>query len=424
MAIRVSFLQGFNQGVNGMLKLQQQTFATQQQIDSGSKIVSASDDPVAAARIIQVDQEQSQLDQYIENTKSAEDKLTTAETQLEQVSNILVRVRELTIQANGLALTSSDRQGIATEIDSRLDELFDIANTQDVNGEFIFAGFQGAVQPFERTQAGEFIYKGDDGQRLLPISSSAQVAISNSGKAVFMDIDSVNNRIDVTADNANAGSAVVTENLVNDQVNYDTNSYPEDYIVQFDAANNEFDVFTQTDILNGGANTAIFSVANTGSPVIIDANSTPLAAPTNLGWQMTLTGTPVDGDRYYVNSSAKQNMLTTVALLSEGLKNYSDSPADELLLEQLFSDTLNNIDAAELNVSKIKAGIGAEQNTLESVRSLHEEVKIVNRDILSDLRDLDYAEAISRLSFETFALEASQQSFAKISNLSLFNFIR
>jgi flagellar hook-associated protein 3 FlgL len=139
---------------------------------------------------------------------------------------------------------------------------------------------------------------------------------------------------------------------------------------------------------------------------------------------MTLTGTPVDGDRYYVNSSAKQNMLTTVALLSEGLKNYSDSPADELLLEQLFSDTLNNIDAAELNVSKIKAGIGAEQNTLESVRSLHEEVKIVNRDILSDLRDLDYAEAISRLSFETFALEASQQSFAKISNLSLFNFIR
>ena len=152
--------------------------------------------------------------------------------------------------------------------------------------------------------------------------------------------------------------------------------------------------------------------------------ATPLAAPTNLGWQITLTGTPVDGDRYYVNSSASQDMLTTIANLSEGLKSIADNAAGELLLEQLFADTLTNIDAAELNVSTIKATLGAQQNTLESVRSQHQDVEIVNEKILSELKDLDYAEAVSRLSFETFALEASPPRFAKIANLSLFNFIR
>lgn len=424
MAIRFSFLQGFNQGLQGILKIQQQTYDTQQQIASGTRINSASDDPVATSRIIQVDQDTSRLSQYIANANSAENKLTTAETQVQQASNILVRVRELAIRADGLALTASDRQGIAAEVDTRLDELFDLANTRDVNGEYIFAGYQGADSPFERTQSGEFVYNGDDGQRMLSVASSTDVAISYSGKEVFMDIDSVNTTITTETDPANAGTAVVTSKTVSDQANYDTNSYPEDYIVEFDAADNEYDVYTRTDIINGGINTPIFSVANTGTPITIDANSTPLAAPTNLGWELTLTGTPADGDRFYVNSTEKQDILTTVAKLSEGLKSLGDNPADEAILTQLFADTLNNLDAAETNLSKIKSSMGAQQNTLDSVRTLHDELTLVNDNILSELRDLDYAEAISRLSFESFALEASQQSYAKIANLSLFNFIR
>lgn len=424
MAIRFSFLQGFNQGVQGILNIQQQTYQTQQQIASGSRIVTAADDPVAAARIIQVDQDLSQLEQYIANADAAENKLTTAETQVQQVSNILVRVRELAIQANGLALTPADRKGIAAEVDTRLEELLNLANTRDINGEYIFAGYQGDTKPFEQTQNGEFIYRGDDGQREVPIASSTQVAVSYSGKAVFMDIDSSQRRVELSSDEANTGSAAAVASIVSDQTNYQANAYPEDYVIQFDGVNNQYDVFTRTDILNGGVNTPIFSVANSGSPLTIDANSTPLAPPTNLGWEVSLSGAPADGDRFYLNSSAKQSVLSTVAQLSEGLKNYGDSAADELLLEQLFADTLDNLDAAELNMSKIKSSMGAQQNTLDSVRGLHEEVKLVNQNILSELKDLDYAEAVSRLSFETFALEASQQSFAKIANLSLFNFIR
>ncbi len=439
MAIRFSFLQGFNQSVQGILRVQQQTYETQQQVSSGRRIVSPSDDPVASARIIQVNQELSQVGQYIDNADSVENRLNLAENQVQQVSTLLFRIRELTIQAGGLALTQGDRQGLAAELDTRLDELFDLANTRDVNGEYIFAGYQGAVQPFVKTQAGEYIYQGDDGQRLVQIASSTQIPISDSGKSIFMDIQSANKLIATSDESSNAGSATVTSSDIDSAIdpadglnNYERNAYPDDYIVVYDSVAGGYNIYDRADLLDNGTLDTVLNtegiILDTGSPMTIDANaidSTP-ASPdtTNLGWSITLSGTPADGDRFYVNSTEKQGLLDTVAKLSEGLKNLTDSAADELILDDLLADTLNNLTSAEDNMSKIKAQIGARQNTLDSVRSLHEGVKLVNEEVLSELRDLDYAEALSRLSLETFTLEAAQQSFAKISNLSLFNFLR
>ena len=106
------------------------------------------------------------------------------------------------------------------------------------------------------------------------------------------------------------------------------------------------------------------------------------------------------------------------------MKTLADSPADEILFDQLVAETLDNLDAAESNISEVKSEIGARQNTVDSVRTLHQQVELINKGVLSDIRDLDYAEALSRLSIETFTLEASQQSFVRISSLSLFNFLR
>ncbi len=445
MAIRFSFLQGFNESVQGILRVQQQTYETQQQVSSGRRIVSPADDPVASARIIQVNQELSQVGQYIDNADSVENRLNLAENQIQQVSSLLFRVRELTIQAGGLAVTQEDRIGIAAELDTRLDELFDLANTRDVNGEYIFAGYQGAVQPFEKTQAGEYIYNGDDGQRLVQIASSTKIPISDSGKAIFMDIQSAAKLIEPSDEPSNTSNATITSSNVDNTIdpadgltNYERNAYPEDYIVVYDddAGGGPpapfYNIYSRQDFLdNGGVLGAPVNAApilDTGSPMTIDANAIDLAPATpdvtNLGWSITVTGTPADGDRFYVDSTEKQGILTTVAKLSEALKSLTDSDADELTLDDVLADTLNNLNAAEGNMSKIKAQIGARQNTLDSVRSLHEGVQIVNQEVLSELRDLDYAEALSRLSLETFTLEAAQQSFAKISNLSLFNFLR
>ncbi|TNF20786.1 MAG: flagellar biosynthesis protein FlgL, partial [Pseudomonadales bacterium] len=51
-------------------------------------------------------------------------------------------------------------------------------------------------------------------------------------------------------------------------------------------------------------------------------------------------------------------------------------------------------------------------------------VTLVNKSVQADLRELDYAEALSRLSFQTIVLEAAQQSYVKIAGLNLFNQLR
>ena len=51
----------------------------------------------------------------------------------------------------------------------------------------------------------------------------------------------------------------------------------------------------------------------------------------------------------------------------------------------------------------------------------HEEQNLATQSLVSKVRDLDYAEAVSRLSFQSFVLEAAQQSFVRVSRLSLFN---
>ena len=437
MAIRFSFLQGFNESVQGILRAQQQTFQTQQQISSGQRIVSPADDPVASARIAQVNQEVSRVEQYIDNADSVESRLKLEENQIQQVSSLLFRIRELTVQAGGLALTQTDRQGVAAELDTRLEELFDLANTRDANGEYIFAGYQGGVQPFVKTQAGEYLYQGDDGQRLVQISSSTQIAMSDSGKSIFMDIDSASKLMAARDEPGNSSNATITASSIDNTIdaadgltNYARNSYPEDYMVVYD--DGAYNIYSRTDFLaNNGVLAAPINAApipDTGSPMTIDANAIDMAPATpditNLGWSITVTGTPADGDRFYVDSTEKQGLLTTVAKLSQALKSLSDSPADTLILDDVLADTLDNLSAAEENMSRIKTQIGARQNTLDSVRLLHEGAQIVNQEVLSELRDLDYTEALSRLSLETFTLQAAQQSFAKISNLSLFNFLR
>jgi flagellar hook-associated protein 3 FlgL len=69
----------------------------------------------------------------------------------------------------------------------------------------------------------------------------------------------------------------------------------------------------------------------------------------------------------------------------------------------------------------VRSQLGARLNVVENARSLSADVKLVSQEVLSELSDVDFAEAVSRLSLQTFLLEAAQQSYTTISRLSLFN---
>ncbi|WP_019530942.1 flagellar hook-associated protein FlgL [Dasania marina] len=399
--MRLSFLQGFTQSLNSMLRIQEQSFNTQNQISTGKRISTPADDPVGAARMIQLDQEQSQLEQFKKNINFAESRLEIEEVRLSSVNDLLVRVKELTLQAANGTNAFPQRQALAAEIKTRMEELVSIANSQDANGEYIFSGFQGGTIPFVQDSAGEYVYQGDEGQRQITVANGTKVPISDSGYRIFENINSSQNTFFT---DTNSAAAVVSSQRVVNQTTYDA-SYPLDYEITFTGPAT-FDVNDEN-----------------GVPLLVGQAYTSGAPITFNGVEITISGTPAAGDDFYIESSGKQSMIATLAKLAEGLNTLTDSTADKIALDQLVSDSLINIKNSEDSVAQVLAEVGARLNTVESVRNLHEGIGILNEGLLSEIRDLDYAEAISRLSQETFVLEAAQKTFSRVNSLSLFNFL-
>jgi flagellar hook-associated protein 3 FlgL len=131
----------------------------------------------------------------------------------------------------------------------------------------------------------------------------------------------------------------------------------------------------------------------------------------------------IPGDSFLIESTDKQSLLTTVARISDALKTVKDTPDSKAALAKTISDTLTNFSNAITNIVTVQGDVGARQNMLESSKSLNSDLELSGKEVLSQIQDLDYAEASTRLQMQSFVLSASQQSFVKVSQLSLFTYL-
>ena len=122
-----------------------------------------------------------------------------------------------------------------------------------------------------------------------------------------------------------------------------------------------------------------------------------------------------------VNSSEKQSLTDTLYRLKDGLNSLEDIPVDSEALKNLLANTLDNLDNAQASISQVRSEVGARLNIVENTEAQAADIDLVSKEVLSKLSDVDFAEAVSRLTLQTFLLETAQQSYAKIQNLSLFN---
>jgi len=187
--MRVSTAQIFQQAVTSMLNKQSELAKTQMQLATGKQILTPSDDPASATRILDLNQVIETTDQYQRNADFAETRLAMEEAVLTEAGDVLQRVRELAVQANNDTVSASDRQSMAQEVRVNIDALVHLANTVDANGEYIFSGFKTSTEPFTDDGSGGFSYAGDQGQRSLQIGASRQVSVGDSGADVFMRVD-------------------------------------------------------------------------------------------------------------------------------------------------------------------------------------------------------------------------------------------
>lgn len=156
-----------------------------------------------------------------------------------------------------------------------------------------------------------------------------------------------------------------------------------------------------------------------GLNVITDAAYTPGQTIAFNGIQTAVAGTPNAGDFFSISGGTYQDIFTTLQTFADGLRN----PIDDTVTAERIRLTLQDLDAAIEHTSQQQARVGGRLNALDTQSDENAAFHLQLTESLSDIADLDYADAIARLEHSLFVLQAAQQSFARVEGVSLFDFI-
>jgi flagellar hook-associated protein 3 FlgL len=258
------------------------------------------------------------------------------------------------------------------------------------------------------------VYNGDQGQRLIQVSQSRQIAVNDAGADVFQRIPNGNGSFAAVA-GANAGTALIDAGNVLDASKWNVAANSKNLTVKF-AVNAGITTYDVIDNAAGGVSLLAAPRAYvSGSAIKLGMDGPPAV---DFGAQVAITGTPTNNDTFAINASTHQDVFKTIDDLAKLLQNSSGATlANGLAAAQL------NLDNALDNVATVRASTGSRMKELEAVKSNGDDRALQYSQTLSSLQDVDYAKAASELTQQQVNLEAAQKSFARVSGLSLFNYL-
>lgn len=386
---------------------------TQQQVATGQKIFKPSEDPVAAARVVNMKDTLASIEQQQSNINSARARVTLSEGVLRNVIESLHRVRELTIQANNDTQTQSTRMFIADEIKQIQDSILNLANTTDSNNEFLYSGSLSKFKPFSRNEAGGFEYNGDESHREVQISQSRRIAVDDPGSDIFLEIKNGNGTFNIVSGLENMGTGII-----------DPGRASGDYVAETHAI-----IFDQS-FAAYADDSLTRNIPLTYS--VVDERGTALQAGVAFeqgkeivfnGVHTSITGIPEDGDYFVVKPSQNQDIFTSLQKLIDTLESKTPDLNDKIGFHTSINASLSSLTQALDNILLTQGKIGARLNALDSQEVINDSYRLQIREVLSGVEDLDFAEAVSRLNLELTGLEASQKAFTRVQDISLFNFL-
>ena len=432
--MRISTSQIYSSGVLGLQSNQQSLFKLQNQLSSGRRILTPADDPVASAQALVVTQSKDINTQYIENQCSARAQLGTLETTLGSVVDLVQATRERAVEAKGI-LTDNQRGFIATDMKVKLEALLSLANSSDGSGQFLFSGYQGATRPFAidgsvapvppATQA-PVTYFGDEGQRLVQVDASRQMASNVSGSEVFMAIRAGNGTFSTSvAGNSgggiNQGTALVDSGSVANPTlwNAAVNAHG-GFRIEFSMGGSglEYQIY-ETNAPNAPM-LAAPAAYTPGQAIPLQKTTAPAA---DFGARVVISGTPAVGDRFSVAPSSDQSIFKTIQNLIGAIETPVTATFTSTELKNRINAELTNLDRVIDNLGRVMADVGTRQKELETLTIGAKDMDLQYATTLSDLQDLDFTKAISDFTQQQTQLEAAQKTFAQVSRLSLFDIL-
>ncbi|WP_263261024.1 flagellar hook-associated protein 3 [Pseudomonas sp. RIT-PI-S] len=520
--MRISTGQYFANSTTTYAKNFSDTAKTQEQISSGKRIQTASDDPIGASKLLQLRQQSTVLDQYSANITSANNSLLSEESVLKNITTALQRAGELALEAGNGALTDDDRASIGSEIGQIKDTVYGLLNTKDANGQYLFSGSKTTTQPYSLNSDGTYTYQGDETQLSLQVSDTLSVATNDTGFSIF-DLATNTSRTQTTQTSPSTvdGKLSVSNGQMTSLTSYNTKfAASQPYSLTFtsgtqytitDASGN--DVTAQSDgkgtynyKKEGGDTVSLYGVtfnvnsnvpstdnadtvlagrtfslkatpdtittnrlASNTSTAQMTAGSVTNAAtytagfPTNgalikfssatdyqvfaqpitdsskpissgtydgsgtlttTGVTFNVSGTPATNDQFTVsaNTHSTQNVLDTLNQLQVALNTpTANDPAAQLKLRNSLESAVGNLQSATNRVDVTRGSIGARGNALDIQTTEIESLQMANSTTQSQIGDTDLAKATTQLTLQQTMLQAAQLSFAKISQLNLFD---
>jgi flagellar hook-associated protein 3 FlgL len=299
----------FDRALNQMVTTQNSLAQSQAQLSTGKKVVQVSDAPDEATAIQRLKSVIARQDSFEQAVKTTQNRLNAEETALDATANIMVRMKELTIQALNDTYGPDDREIIAVEMQGLQEDLLSYANTRDANGAYLFSGSRVFTPPFGANAQGDIVYQGDETVNLVDVGDQRQVRLNRTGTEVFGRV---------------------------------TRDMP-------------------------------------------------------------------DG------STEGRSFFQSVQDLVDAVRT-SDREA--------MNRGLGELDELNQRVAVSQAKVGSAMNVVTNQTAVLEETRLQLKTVLSDIEDLDYTEAVTEMQKRMMALEASQASFAQISRLNLFDYIR
>ncbi|HEY8519049.1 MAG TPA: flagellar hook-associated protein FlgL [Gammaproteobacteria bacterium] len=398
--MRISTSQIHTNGVIAIQRRQAELARTQQQLATGKRILTPADDPAGAVQGLKLHQRVGSVEQYERNAAYAVTRLELEEVALASLGNALQRARELALQAANEMLSDENRQSIARELREISNALLDAANARDASGEHLFGGYRTTAQPFVRGPDGQVKYVGDGGRREADLSPDRRIAVGDNGLP-FMTVPRGNGVFTVTPDGANTGTGRVAVAEVMDAAAYGGESY-----------------------------TIVMTAADTyevldGNGVVVTTGAYAAGSAIDFGGvRVVLDGAPAAGDSFAVGPAGTVSVFAIVDELAAALEAPTGAPGARALTSHAVTTAVQNLDQALGRVLELRTGVGARLNTLEQWQNANADELLELRSSLSEIEDLDYAEAVSRFRLQQVALEAAQAAQVQLAGLSLFNFLR
>jgi flagellar hook-associated protein 3 FlgL len=407
--MRISTGQLYDRSIQSVLDSQASLSDIQQQLSSGKKLLRPSDDPVGATQVIRLTEEIALINQYKKNNNLLVNSLEQEEIVLRSVNTSVDRARVLMLQSGNGIVGTEDRKAIATEISHIKDQLFDLMNSRNPAGEYIFAGFQSASPAFgfNPSAAGnKYSFEGDGGENKIQISDTVQQQMNNSGLDVF---ENVLSRL-----KSSVGASVgATDVSIDVQGQSAFDKFHKESYDAITPVNNQFQInilsATEAQITNLGSGTVLDTVDFSSGNVFLFK-----------GLEINITGTPGDTVNFELEPPQKKNIAETLNDFVNALNNEDITDSD---FDRALSDVLVGVDNSRTSIAHAVSNLGARRNITDAVFASNLDLEISNKVARASIQDVDYAEAVSELSRQETALQAAQATFSRVTGTSLFDFI-